>query len=78
MKVERSYISTIIWVFVFSIAMAFLESAVVVYVRAIYYPDGFTFPLKVLEQNIAVTEIFREVATLIMLLAIGIIPENAQ
>jgi len=30
---------------IFAIAMAFLESAVVVYLRALYYPDGVIFPL---------------------------------
>ena len=32
-------------VVVFGIAFAYIESAVVVYLRAIFYPDGFTFPL---------------------------------
>jgi hypothetical protein len=29
----------------YAIAMAYVESAVVVYLRAIYYPQGFAFPL---------------------------------
>lgn len=51
----------------FAIAMGFLESAVVIYLRAIYYPEGFDFPLKIIEGPIAVTEIIREAATIIML-----------
>ncbi len=51
----------------FAIAMGFLESAVVIYLRAIYYPEGFDFPLKIIEDPIAVTEIIREAATIIML-----------
>ncbi len=53
--------------------MGFMESAVVVYLREIYYPDGFDFPLKPIGQNIGITEILREAATLIMLIASGII-----
>ena len=55
----------------FAIAMAFLETAVVVYLRALYYPGGFTFPLRNLPPTIAVTELLREAATVVMLVAIG-------
>jgi hypothetical protein len=61
------------WVTFFSIAMGYLESSVVVYLRAILYPQGFAFPLVAMNEQLAVTEIFREAATLIMLLGIGII-----
>lgn len=57
------------WMAVFFIAMAFLESAVVVYLRALYYPDGFRFPLVPLDAGLMVTEMGRELATLVMLLA---------
>ena len=61
------------WVSFFSIAMGYLETAVVVYLRAIFYPDGFTFPLVTMDEQLAITEVFREAATLIMLVGIGII-----
>ncbi len=64
---------TIIWLTLFSIAMGFLETAVVVYLRKIYYPDGFSFPLNPIGQDIAITEILREVATMIMLVGIAIL-----
>jgi len=70
---SKGIIKTIIRVSIFSIAMAFMESAVVVYLRALYYPDGFTFPLRIIDSTIAVTEFFREIATIIMLAVIGII-----
>jgi len=60
-----------IWVTIYSLAMAFLESAVVVYIREIYYPEGFDFPLKLIDSHIAVTELIREAATIIMLIAIS-------
>jgi hypothetical protein len=56
---------------IFSIAMAALESAVVVYLRALYYPDGFTVAFKLIDEHIVQVEIARELATLIMLLCIS-------
>lgn len=61
----------VVWTSAFAVAMAYLESAVVVYLRKIYYPNGFRFPLVALDVSIAVTEIFREAATVVMLIAIG-------
>jgi hypothetical protein len=58
---------------VFTIAMGFLESAVVVYLREILYPDGFDFPLTTMPLNLALTELLREAATLVMLVSIGIL-----
>lgn len=55
----------------FFMAMAFLESAVVVYLRALYYPDGFHFPLRPMTGLVVVTEIWREVGTMIMLWTVG-------
>lgn len=55
----------------FSISMGLLETAVVVYLRAMYYPNGFQFPVVSLSQTILVTELWRELATLIMLATIG-------
>ncbi|HET6989811.1 MAG TPA: hypothetical protein VFJ43_00740, partial [Bacteroidia bacterium] len=62
----------IFWLTIFSIAMGFLETAVVVYMRQLYYPGGFAFPLVPVAPNIAVTEFWREAATIIMLLGVGI------
>jgi hypothetical protein len=66
-------LKTLIWLTVFSIAMGYLESAVVVYLRAIMYPDGFGFPLTSFDSHLATTEIIREAATIIMLLGAGIV-----
>jgi len=51
--------------------MAFVESAVVVYLRAIYYPGGFSFPLAPITDNIIGIEVIREAATILMLLSIS-------
>jgi hypothetical protein len=61
------------WLTAFSIAMGFMEAAVVVYLRKIYYPAGFHFPLTPIEPSIGLTEFLREAATMIMLLAMGIL-----
>ena len=63
----------VFWITLFAIAMGFLESAVVVYMRELYYPAGFNFPLVLMSSRLVVTELLREAATLIMLLAIGIL-----
>jgi len=73
MQVHKKDIIIIFSVAVFSIAMGFLESAVVVYIREIYYPDGFAFPLKIMSEKIMITELLRELATLVMLAGIGIL-----
>src|SRR4030095_13106258 len=62
---------TLLFLLLFSTAMGFLEAAVVIYLRKLYYPGGFDFPLVVIPRDVAVVELFREGATLIMLLAVG-------
>jgi hypothetical protein len=64
---------TILWLTIFSIAFGFVESAVVVYLREIYYPRGFSFPLAPMSSQHAIAEIIREAATLVMLLSAGYI-----
>lgn len=70
--IYKKSIKPLILVTVFSIAMAALEAIVVVYLREIYYPDGFRFPLVYIPPGIFLIEILREVATLVMLVCIGI------
>ena len=61
----------ILVVTIFAIAMGFLEAIVVVYIRELYYPHGFSFPLELLPPRIFVIELVREFSTMIMLLSIG-------
>jgi hypothetical protein len=51
--------------------MAFLEGAVVIYLRALYYPEGFAFPLKEMDSTLALTELIREAATMLMLMSVA-------
>lgn len=59
-------------VVIFSIAFAYIESAVVVYLRTIFHPEGFTFPLKTfgltaLWKQHLLTEVGREIATIVVI-----------
>ena len=59
-------------VVLFSIAFAYIESAVVVYLRVIFHPDGFSFPMPVFELNplwkrLILTEAGREAATMVII-----------
>jgi hypothetical protein len=56
---------------IYAVAMAYVESAVVVYLRAIYYPHGFDFPLALMPPGMVAVETGREAATLIMLLGVA-------
>lgn len=69
----NTLIKTIAWLTLFSIAMGFMETAVVVDLRELYYPKGFDFPLMPIAPKIALTEFLREAATIIMLAGIGIL-----
>ncbi len=59
----------LLWVCLLAMAMAHIESSVVVYLRMIYYPDGFHFPIVLAGSRVAVTEVCRELATLLLLTA---------
>lgn len=62
---------TLVVISLFAMAMGFLEAAVVVYLRLLFYPDGFSFPLAVIPEQILIVEVAREVATIVMLVAVG-------
>jgi hypothetical protein len=68
---KNNWYKTIVSLAVFAIAMGFLESAVVIYLRVLYYPDGFQFPLRAMSNALLRVEILREAATIIMLVSVG-------
>ena len=57
----------------FSLSFAFVEAAVVVYLRSLYYPEGFAFPLKPISSDHLVVELAREFATIVMLATAGML-----
>ncbi len=68
----------IFWVSLFAVAFAFVESSVVVYLRALYYPEGFTFPLKLMSAQHVSVELARELSTIVMLAAVGMIAGSTR
>lgn len=70
---EHVPVRKLVWVFLFAIAFGYVEASVVVYLRAIYYPDMFEFPLKMIRTDHLVVELVREAATIVMLVAVGIL-----
>jgi hypothetical protein len=69
-----------IWVVIFASAFAYVESAVVVYLREIYFAGAFEFPIVTVWENgrhvldrLMLVEMGREAATIVMLAAAGIL-----
>ncbi len=67
-----------VWVVVFAVAFAWIESAVVVYLREIYFDGAFSFPLLInwkdgehVVDPLVRIEMGREIATIILLVAMG-------
>ena len=63
----------VIYLVILGIGMGFLEAIVVLYLRTIYYPDGFGFPMRIISGNVYVAEMIRELCTIIILLSISLI-----
>lgn len=57
---------------VYAMAMAYLESAIVEYLRRLYYPKGFEFPVVIIDKRTLLLELGREAATIVMLATVGI------
>lgn len=58
---------------IFGISFAFCESAVVVYLRKLYYIDNVLFPLKEMPKNILIVEVLREFSTLVILFSSSVV-----
>lgn len=56
----------------FAMAMAHVEAMIVVYLRRLYYPNGFAFPLVIIDIPTLILELEREAATIVMLATFGI------
>jgi len=68
----------LLFLLLFGVAMGFMEAAVVVYLRGILYPEGFSFPLKLAARSLEAVEIAREAATIAMLLAVAMLAEKTR
>ncbi|MCE5250931.1 hypothetical protein LLG96_11990 [bacterium] len=61
----------LVHVVLFAVAMGYFEAVVVVYLRGMYYPDGFSFPLQNAPARMIGIEFFREAATVVMLMTVA-------
>jgi hypothetical protein len=69
----RQSIRRVFWVAIFGITMGYFEASVVVYLRALWYPNGFSFPLVEGRLDILLVEIGREAMSVGMLVAVGVL-----
>ncbi len=71
MLYSKKTVQTLVITALFAVAMAYLEATIVVYLRKIYYPAGFHFPLVNIPRSVLLIEAGREAATIIMLYALA-------
>jgi hypothetical protein len=63
--------NNLIWCAILAVAFAYIESSVVVYLRILYYPEGFRFPVEEMPLTLFLTEVGREIATIVVLLVLS-------
>ncbi len=68
----------LLWVSIFAVSMGWFEAALVVYLRELFYPNGFFFPVVTIPSNLLTIEIVREFATIMMLIAVGVIAGRSK
>jgi hypothetical protein len=74
LRVQRN----IIWLAMFAVAMAYVESALVAHLRSLYYPGNPSaiFPLHLLSHRDLAIEVVRELATVVMILSVALLAEK--
>lgn len=58
-----------VWLWIFGLGFGYFEAAVVVYLRALYYPEGFRFPVVLVWDRVVLVEVVREAASILVLAA---------
>lgn len=68
----------LIWLTLYAIAMAYVEAALVVHLRQLYYADDILtiFPLHLLSHTDLAIELVREIATILMLITVALLAER--
>lgn len=74
----KMQVGTILWVTLFAVAFGLVEAVVVVYLRGLYYPGGFAFPLELIAQPHLVAELARELCTMVMLASVGALAGSSR
>jgi hypothetical protein len=70
--------TTLAWLFLYAIAMANIEAAIVVHLRSLYYPANplEIFPLNLMTHRDLAIELSRELATVVMIIAVAVLAER--
>lgn len=63
----------LIWAGLFAVTMGYFEASVVEYLRELYYPGGFEFPLHDVSPRLLMVELGRETASILMLLSVAVL-----
>jgi hypothetical protein len=58
-----------VWLWLLGLAVGWFEASVVVYLRQLYYPSGFHFPVLITWDRVVGVEVIREVASILLLAA---------
>jgi hypothetical protein len=68
----------LIWLFLFAVAMAQVEAALVIHLRSLYYPDDplSIFPIALMSHRDLAIELIRELATVLMIIAVAVLAER--
>ena len=77
LRLRKDALIALTWLAAFAVAMAYVEAAVVAYLRLLYYPDGFVIEgaasLEPVPPAVLAIEIGREAATIVMLAAVALL-----
>ena len=66
---DTSTLGRYVWLCLLGLALGWFEGAVVVYLRELYYPDGFRFPVIIMPAWLVGVELVREAASFLLLAA---------
>jgi hypothetical protein len=68
----------LVWSAIWATAFGFVEGSVVVYLRELFYPNGFAFPLEPFDPELIRVELVREAATMVMLLGVACLAAHGR
>ena len=68
---NTSYLVKLFYICLFAVAIGYFEAMVVVYLRELYYPDGFSLPLKIIPARMIILEVLREAASIVIIVCLA-------
>ncbi|MFO8235004.1 MAG: hypothetical protein R6U04_06350 [Bacteroidales bacterium] len=70
---DKTLKQILLWLFLFAVSMGLFEASIVVYLRELYYPEGFSFPLTPVDRAVGITEILREIISMLMIISVAVL-----